>query len=420
MGVIKKQDIVLFTSAFPFGQGESFLENEIPFLSNFFNRVIIVSRTNDKLQTRKVPKNIILLRLSPKSSFRNKVRLIPHIFKNRKLLNLRIKEEKLFAQKYFGYPLKKQIVSQIWHDIFKALEIKCFFNEKIKNIIQGKAVIYSYWQDNSALALALLKEENPSYLCVCRIHRGDLYFSEQRIKYLTFREYISRTLDKLFFISEDGYQYQKQLLGIEFKSFDISRLGTMKKSQKDVGIINNSSKKIVSCSSLTPVKRVEMIIHSLEKIDKVKIDWIHFGDGPQKMEFEKLAEKLLGDKKNISYSLKGFVSNTEVHEFYSRNKIDLFLNLSSSEGIPVSIMEALSYGIPVVATDVGGNREIVDTTCGRLIHQDSSPEFIAEVMMEELMQNKTKGALNKWNTQYSASKNYRSFLEKIIKIHENR
>ena len=44
--------------------------------------------------------------------------------------------------------------------------------------------------------------------------------------------------------------------------------------------------------------------------------------------------------------------------------VDLFLTVSANEGIPVSIMEAQSFGIPVIATDVGGISEIVNNVNG--------------------------------------------------------
>ncbi len=41
-----------------------------------------------------------------------------------------------------------------------------------------------------------------------------------------------------------------------------------------------------------------------------------------------------------------------------------------AEGIPLSIMEAIAYGIPIIATDVGGNAEIVKDTYGILLSSD--------------------------------------------------
>ena len=56
--------------------------------------------------------------------------------------------------------------------------------------------------------------------------------------------------------------------------------------------------------------------------------------------------------------------------YYNTYEIDLFVNLSTIEGVPVSIMEAQSSGIPVLATDVGSSKEIVDDDNGFLIPKD--------------------------------------------------
>ena len=49
-----------------------------------------------------------------------------------------------------------------------------------------------------------------------------------------------------------------------------------------------------------------------------------------------------------------------------------------SEGIPVSIMEALSYSIPCIATNVGGNEEIVDYDVGELVDCDISAQELSD------------------------------------------
>lgn len=74
-------------------------------------------------------------------------------------------------------------------------------------------------------------------------------------------------------------------------------------------------------------------------------------------EIKKMAKDKLRD--NIQYEFKGNVSNTELMKQYQDKNYYVFVNVSSSEGIPVSIMEATSFGIPCIATDAGGTKEII-------------------------------------------------------------
>ena len=77
------------------------------------------------------------------------------------------------------------------------------------------------------------------------------------------------------------------------------------------------------------------------------------GDGPGTEEVEKLIREF--DLGNTVF-LKGCLHEMSV--FY-RN-LDLYLNTSIHEGIPMSVLEAMSYGLPVIAPNVGGIKEIID------------------------------------------------------------
>ena len=71
------------------------------------------------------------------------------------------------------------------------------------------------------------------------------------------------------------------------------------------------------------------------------------------------------------------MSNQQIIDFYAKTPLDLFINVSESEGIPVSIMEAMSFGIPAIATNVGGTNEIVNQKNGYLIDSESTSEEIS-------------------------------------------
>lgn len=62
------------------------------------------------------------------------------------------------------------------------------------------------------------------------------------------------------------------------------------------------------------------------------------------------------------------------------------MNLSTSEGVPVSIMEVQSYGIPVIATNVGGTGEIIDKDNGILLPSCPSLEDVVAALEKYINQ----------------------------------
>ncbi|MEI9852620.1 MAG: glycosyltransferase [Sphingomonas sp.] len=127
--------------------------------------------------------------------------------------------------------------------------------------------------------------------------------------------------------------------------------------------------RIVSCAAARPVKRLHRIAEALAYAD-VPVRWTHIGDGPELPRLRALAERLPA---HVAVDLAGAVAPPEVPRRYQAHPYDLFLNVSESEGVPVSIMEAMAAGIPALATDVGGTRELVTPDAGRLVPADVSP-----------------------------------------------
>jgi glycosyltransferase involved in cell wall biosynthesis len=192
---------------------------------------------------------------------------------------------------------------------------------------------------------------------------------------------------------------------------------------KNVRKDGSASFRIVTCSSLIKLKRIDLIITALGNLrtDR-KIVWNHFGEGHLQKEMKDLAQGMLGHLKNIEYQFMGQIQNSELLKFYSENKIDLFINTSSSEGIPVSIMEAQSFGIPVIATDVGGVREIVVEGTGSVLSADFKTEQLTEIiqfyigMPDEEANKMRKNAYNNWGRSFNASENYKNFILKVNSI----
>ena len=141
---------------------------------------------------------------------------------------------------------------------------------------------------------------------------------------------------------------------------------------------------VLSCARVVDIKRVSLNLDFMEALAGArpdwKFEWIHIGDGDRMPELKMRAAE--SRRRNLSIELKGAIGNSEVHELYRTRTIDWFLLLSTYEGgLPISICEALSYGVPVVATDTGGIPEAVDDSCGILMPADANPdEFVLSII----------------------------------------
>lgn len=184
---------------------------------------------------------------------------------------------------------------------------------------------------------------------------------------------------------------------------------------------------IVSCSRIVPLKRVNLIIEALKILDNKKqkrnIIWHHIGDGDG---LEDLIEYAKNNLKNIKFDFVGYLNNSDVYDFYKNNKVDLFINVSSTEGLPVSIMEAISFGIPCLATDVGGTSEIIiDGITGKLIPKDFENSFLAQEIENIINMDKDdynilrKKTRNFWKENYQAKNNFKNFAKRIINIRDD-
>jgi colanic acid/amylovoran biosynthesis glycosyltransferase len=104
-------------------------------------------------------------------------------------------------------------------------------------------------------------------------------------------------------------------------------------------------------------------------------------------------------------------------KYYNNNDIDVLVNVSHSEGIPVSMMEAQSCGIPVCAKNVGGVPEIVDNDNGVLLSEDVKPAGLAESLIlfsnPDYRNKKSELSRRNWKWNFDAEKNYTEFAKRI-------
>lgn len=282
-----------------------------------------------------------------------------------------------------------------------------------------KTVLYSYRFDYQPYAALLLKKYLPGCKVVARAHGYDLYEENHPAGYIAMRPYLLEKLDEVILIAENGLRYLAEKYPARRDKLSLRRLGTGDHGAAGIHM-DGSSIRLVSCSTFTPVKRVELIVQALAGLDGLEVFWTHYGEGPLMPEVQKLCRAL---PNNVHYELRGYVDNAVMLREYGEKPFHLFLNVSASEGVPVSIMEALSFGAPCIATDVGGNSEIVKPgQTGVLLDADFSPEELAghirafAAMPDGEYQLCRRRARDFWLENYSAEKNYADFTAHLLSL----
>jgi glycosyltransferase involved in cell wall biosynthesis len=125
---------------------------------------------------------------------------------------------------------------------------------------------------------------------------------------------------------------------------------------------------------------------------------------------------------SVSWELRGWVDNPAVRAFYSAHAVSAFLSLSVSEGIPVSMMEAQSFGVPIVALAVGGIPELVTSRTGSLLPDGASPIAVAAVLRDVLDRGQFAPAQIRraFAERYEARQAYGTFADSLLSIWSSR
>lgn len=388
------KNLYLFTARFPFSTVENFLEDEIVYLCRQFKHVYIIPFMYEG-DERGCPANCSIL----EPVVRGKMDYVVHGC-------FSIKTFRLLARDFFKnrvFLSTKKL--RVWFTGYIA--INCYLNSLIvynvgKNI-EKSDVVYFYWGKWGNI-LSCFWKNRCSF--ISRFHGEWDLWEEKYDGYAPLRSYVAQSLDAAVFISQKGERYFYKRY--PFCKTRVFRLGT-----KDIGLVDPSSDgiiRILSCSSIYPLKRVDLILKSVVEVSKnSRVEWTHLGGGVDYEKISKIANSIQTDY--LKVNMPGQVSYDDVLNYYKKSNVDVFLNLSTNEGIPVSVMEAISCNIPVVATDVGGTSEVVVEKSGILVSANPSPKDVSEAIMITIAERDRFAPRELWKEMYQAENNYLEFAK---------
>ena len=163
-------------------------------------------------------------------------------------------------------------------------------------------------------------------------------------------------------------------------------------------------------SRLDPVKNQTMMLESFARClrDYPESYLLMVGDGPERQALEALAGSL-GISEKVCFT--GFINEPAQHLAL----MDAFLLSSHTEGTSMTLLEAMSLGIPAVVTAVGGNVEVVEHELSGLIAPDADTAAFAQEMARLQMHSSLREQISaaaraRFQSQFSAEAMVENYL----------
>ncbi len=174
-------------------------------------------------------------------------------------------------------------------------------------------------------------------------------------------------------------------------------------------LITENDLVITAVGRLVPLKRVDRIIRSLSTINRTDVKLIIIGDGPEAPSLQSLVTALKLEDQVI---FTGEISNVSDLLYLSH----IFTQFSSTEGLSVSIIEAMACKLPCVVSNVGGNAElIVEGKTGYVI--DSERDDLLTSGLRKLLEDKEQRsqfgarAFSHFNNHFTFEKFQHAYLD---------
>ena len=202
-----------------------------------------------------------------------------------------------------------------------------------------------------------------------------------------------------------------QKIGVVYNGIDIEQFKPSLEER------NENIFKIICVSRLTKRKGIDCLLKAIDKIVKTKSDKIILylvGDGNAKGDLEKQAEEL-GIENYVKFS--GRIPHSDLPKIY--NSADIFVLPSLNEGMSNTMLEALASGLPLVATDTGGTKELVkDGVNGFIVEMENADDLAQKI--ETLMNDKDLvQKMAQESRKLAESMSWQGVAEKYFDLYKN-
>ena len=232
--------------------------------------------------------------------------------------------------------------------------------------------------------------------------------------YYPAEKFLSRFTDGLITINQEDYRRAQKFhagktilipgVGIDLDKFQ-KKEPTRQEIRNKLGIPDGKII-LMSVGELTKRKNHMVVIDALARLKEYDILYVICGDGPMKARLRAKAEelgvrdrvKLLGFRKDIA----------ELHK-----AADIFVFPSLQEGLPVAVMEAMASGLPIVASKIRGNEDLISNNQGGYLVNPMDSEQVAKAIEKMIQNPKKREKMEKRNLEIIAKYGQETVLQKM-------
>lgn len=409
--------IIFFTSHFPYRTvGENFFESELWEIAPHYDEVYIIaceSRQKFPEIKKNLPPNVTPVCIK-RSSFLKELLLgillcpfCPFFWKE--IANIRK-----------GYHPFLPSLKSTFYACFSFLAIRKGLSKVAKQITissDDHVVLVGYWLHFLSKAALSFKKliSCRDIKVVARAHgSADIQNFAKPQRYYPFQADLLDRLDAVFAVSKSGCEY---LRARSARPETVNCIYIGSAGPETFTPRSRAPFTVMSCSNIIPLKRVGLVAEAVRILSRTipDIQWIHFGDGLERQALETACADIASH-----VDFRGYTEHHAVLCYLASGKASVFVSASATEGLPISVIEAIAHSLPVIATDVGSTGEaVVNETSGVLLPSDITAKELAKqisafyYMNDSEYNDMSKKAFMLWQQKFDSRKNANCLLSAL-------
>lgn len=348
--------------------------------------------------------------------------LIPHIQEMQKAGNV---VECACNKSGFWFDELKEKYGFTMHEIHSARNpvspknIKAY--KELKKLVKQNGYNLIYCQQPVGGLFGRLLAKKFKIPCIYTAH-GFHFFKGAPLKnnliFKPVEKYLAKYTDILITINEEDYQAAKKMKAKKvFKihgiGFDENKYEPLTQTKEEIKKEFNVENKfvVVTVAECIPRKNYDTMLNTIQKFKGENLHWFIVGTGKQKDEIQKRIQDMqmedqitmLGYRKDINKIL---------------TMADCFFLPSLQEGLTLAIIEAMRFGLPVITSNVRGNRDLIEHEKGGFVFTYNDKIHFEQAIRRLMLNEKERVDFGKYNVKQSEKYILKNIMKEFDEIYD--